>query len=1103
MTSSKNPFALLYVVMTLTYIIIISAILFAFTRSAASPARILLNDCPMFLKKGFTGADAGVQDLSSGPWVDLSGKPWGIKNSGLADPLPFLRPEDQTPEDFTYALKFTPGEEQLAYIRDEVRTPALYIPAIAENWEIFLNGRSIARELYPDGKGGITKQKNRRLLAVPFDPSLLSAGENTLVFHILTSPWYNDAGLYFGDDHYIDDHERIQGEHNQIIFYIFSGIYFFIAFYDFLMYLGSRKEKHLLFFSMEMLILSVYMFLNTPFRFFFFDDSRISLKMELIAIALAGIPIVFFTNFLCGKKTGGKTKIFLMAYGVIIACMIFAGPQFLLDLLTLAELFLLCSVFFCYIALLRAVRGISLERREAGGRGMGERARAFLAAVFDSPQGNTFLGFNIVLFSVAAAVLRSLITREDSSIALLGIFAFSTSISFAFAIDFSKTKRRAESHNVILEETVRERTAALKEQTARAVAANEAKSKFLATMSHEIRTPMNAILGLSEITRRVKGLPEPVYANLEKIRGSGSSLLGIINDILDLSKIESGKLAIAPGDYDLPSLINDVAQINMVRIGSRNIEFILEAAPDLPLRLRGDELRIKQILNNVLSNAFKYTEKGFVRMSVSPGPGANDNETALVFVIADSGQGMKEEDVKKLFDEYSRFNPEANRATEGTGLGMNITQKLMAMMKGTITVESEYGRGSVFTLSIPQGKIGGGLIGEELARNLAGFRFAAQRRHDAAALPRAFMPYGRVLVVDDLETNLYVASGLMSPYGLAIETAGGGREALEKILAGNAYDIVFMDHMMPGMDGIEATAKIRAAGYAGTIVALTANAISGQEEHFLRNGFDGFISKPIDTRQLDAALRRWVKDKRGKKAGADTGGEEPGAPSPAEGMSAPAPEGRGLPPVPGLDTERGIALTGGTLEGYRKVLAVFRKDAEGRLPLLREAPGPEALANFTTQAHALKSASASIGAAEFSAAAARLEAAGKAGDREAIREALPGFVENLEALIAGIRAALDGAAAETGGGEAARPEADSGIVPLLNELAEAVGAQKMERIDRLLPELEGRPLDPEAREKLEQISGHILTADFDEALRVIGELMHENGPHQPRAARLL
>jgi len=387
--------------------------------------------------------------------------------------------------------------------------------------------------------------------------------------------------------------------------------------------------------------------------------------------------------------------------------------------------------------------------------------------------------------------------------------------------------------------------------------ASKSKSNFLATMSHEIRTPLNAVIGIAQIELEKDDTPDEHTEAFEKIFNSGNGLLGIINDILDMSKIETGKMEIHPEEYDVPSLINDSVMLNIGRIGDKPIEFILNVDEKLPLKLIGDELRIKQVLSNLLSNAFKYTDSGFVKFSIYHS--IEVDNFSLHFIVEDSGQGMKPEDKERIFSEYSRFNAMANRTTEGTGIGMSITKKLIEMMDGMILIDSEYGKGSVFTVMVKQEPVDCGVIGAELAQQLKNFTFHGEGF--ATHTTHEQMTYGNVLVVDDVDINLYVAEGMLSQYGLNIDKALSGFEALEKVNSGNNYDVIFMDHMMPQMDGIETTQKLRESGYKGCIVALTANALVGNSDMFLENGFDGFISKPIDIVQLDGILNEFVRDK--------------------------------------------------------------------------------------------------------------------------------------------------------------------------------------------------------------------------------------------------
>ena len=394
----------------------------------------------------------------------------------------------------------------------------------------------------------------------------------------------------------------------------------------------------------------------------------------------------------------------------------------------------------------------------------------------------------------------------------------------------------------------------------RAEEANKSKSHFLAAMSHEIRTPMNAILGIAQIQLQSENLSNESKLALERIFSSSSILLGIVNDILDLSKIETGKMEIIPVEYYLPSLIHDTTQMNVVRIGSKPVKFILDIDEKLPSRLIGDDLRIKQILNNLISNAIKYCEKGYVKLSVKHS--SFGGSIILCFIVEDTGQGIKSEDKERLFSEYTRFNIDVNRMIEGAGIGLNITKNLVELMEGTIKVESEYGKGSIFTVTVKQKAVECEAIGAELSQQLMNFSFINEKQQPKLQIAHKYMPHVKVLVVDDIDINLYVAEGLMSPYGLKVETAANGFEAIQKVEGGETYDVIFMDQMMPGMDGIETTKRLRDSGYTRPIVALTANALVGQAEIFLKNGFDDFISKPIDITKLDRILMQWVSKEK-------------------------------------------------------------------------------------------------------------------------------------------------------------------------------------------------------------------------------------------------
>jgi len=394
---------------------------------------------------------------------------------------------------------------------------------------------------------------------------------------------------------------------------------------------------------------------------------------------------------------------------------------------------------------------------------------------------------------------------------------------------------------------------------------SRAKTRFLARMSHEIRTPMNAILGIARIQLQKEGHSPETEDAFSRIYNSADMLLNIINDILDLSRVEAGKMEIIPATYEMASLIVDTVQLNLMYIGSKKIDFKISVDWRLPVYLIGDMLRIKQILNNLLSNAFKYTQEGMVTLSFGMEEASELDDVILVIEVGDTGRGMSNEQVDRLFDEFDRFNLQENSAIEGSGLGMSIAYSLINMMQGTIMVKSVPGKGSTFTVRLSQKSYGIDVLGEEMASELQNLETGQMPLNESAKKVSKFdhelMPYGRVLVVDDVDINLYVVEGILASYEIAVETATSGPEAIEKIKNGEVYDIVFMDHMMPGMDGVETTKIMRGMGYSNPIVALTANALKDTEKMFMENGFSGFVSKPIDIDRLNMYLTSFIRDK--------------------------------------------------------------------------------------------------------------------------------------------------------------------------------------------------------------------------------------------------
>ena len=621
---------------------------------------------------------------------------------------------------------------------------------------------------------------------------------------------------------------------------------------------------------------------------------------------------------------------------------------------------------------------------------------------------------------------------------------------------------------------------------------NRVKSDFLAKMSHEIRTPMNAVIGMTELLLR-EDISNTSREYALAVKQAGSNLLAIINDILDFSKIETGKLEIIPEEYSVSSLINDVISIIRTRVVDSQIQFVVNIDSTMPASLFGDKSKIRQVLINILGNAVKYTEKGYIILTMNAE--YIDEETVnVIFEIKDSGIGIKQEDISRLFDVFTQFDLERNRGIEGVGLGLAITHSLVTVMGGGISVSSEYGKGSTFIVTLPQafhirealaavenneGKkalvydrsdvYAGSIIdtaenlgicstriendselSEKLSSNEYSYLFisselykknkSALSKHakgskivilaefgEAApelglivltmpvycvtianiingvsdgfscnvnkeSIIRFTAPDAKVLVVDDVMTNLKVAQGLLAPYNMVVDICESGIEAIEAIKA-KKYDMVLMDQKMPEIDGIETTRRIRKMGggdpyYKNVpIVALTANAVSGTRETLLESGFDDFLTKPVDTASLNAVFEKWIPAEK-QKAFTHKKDKE----SDVSNME-----------IEGLNVSKGILMAGGTAELYTEVLSAFISDSSERIKEIKKCLEIGNIPLYAIHIHGLKGACAIIGADGLSKTALTLEVAGNENDLKYIETHTPGFIEKLEELINNVK----------------------------------------------------------------------------------------------------
>ena len=610
---------------------------------------------------------------------------------------------------------------------------------------------------------------------------------------------------------------------------------------------------------------------------------------------------------------------------------------------------------------------------------------------------------------------------------------------------------------------------ALVDMSERAIAASEAKSSFLSNMSHEIRTPINAVLGMNEMILR-ECSDDNIIAYAESIKIAGGTLLGLINDILDFSKIEAGKLEILPIEYDLSSVLNDLVNMVQTRADDKGLILSLNFDKETPKRLYGDEVRIKQVVTNILTNAVKYTEKGTITFSVSFEREADDNDSVnLLFEVKDTGIGIKAEDMKKLFTEFERIEETRNRNVEGTGLGMSITKKLLHMMGTSLQVESEYGHGSQFYFKLKQTVVKWEQLGDYAAS------YHALLKERKAYREKFIAPEANVLVVDDNPMNLMVFKSLLKQTRVKVDTANDGEEGL-LLTQDKKYDLIFLDHMMPGKDGIETLRELRTyknnPNAETPAVCLTANAVSGAREQYMIAGFDDYLTKPIDSVKLEDMMLLYLPKEKIRSGNEEKVSEEKETNTPdIPEILAP------LRDEDWLDISEGIKFSQ-ELETYLPLLKVFYESIQKNAKEIDGYYKTEDWKDYTIKVHALKSSARLIGATKFGEEAQSLENAGKCEDIDYIREHHEEFIAKYISFAAPLAKVF--AVTET---EEEKPEANENMIEgFLEGIEFAVGDEDGELLADIFTEMDEYSIPKEQSVLFEKIRSAAEKSDF-EAIR--------------------
>lgn len=595
--------------------------------------------------------------------------------------------------------------------------------------------------------------------------------------------------------------------------------------------------------------------------------------------------------------------------------------------------------------------------------------------------------------------------------------------------------------------------------------ANRAKTNFVSNMSHEIRTPMNSIVGITEILLRSRHSPkEQEY--LLNIQSSGRVLLTIINDVLDCSKMEAGKMQLFDEPYDTCSLFHDLRISMENRIGHSGLELIYDIDQDIPCKLKGDMGRIRQVIINLVNNAIKYTEKGSVRFSVHVRQ-KNTDKVMLYYEVADTGIGIRKEDQKILFDAFQRVEMDRNRYVEGTGLGLTISQNLVNMMGGVIEVESEYGKGSRFFFTIEQ------TIIDPTPVSAVNYNGQKDNVTEKEAECLFIAPEAHILLVDDNELNLVVAKELLKPLRMQIDTAENGLQAV-KMVRGSQYDLVLMDHMMPVMDGIEAAKAIRALPEDKyqklPIIALTANAMVDARKEFLNAGMNGFVAKPIDFARICNQLKLWLP----KDLVRDVPKEE------AKKLLADDLSDREIQPEDpqmGFSFEEGVNHCG-SKAALMKTIRIFYRTIDSKADKIEQCLKEGLISDYVVEVHALKSSALLIGAVPLSEAAKELEGYGKQGKTELLEEKTP----DLLAMYRDFKDILKPYADKE---EAARQEASNGEwCQALQQIHQCIEQFDLDGVDRIMEKLEEYQVPECIRESMDQLRVYVADVSMEEIMEL-------------------
>ena len=756
----------------------------------------------------------------------------------------FLSIGDRTIDDFTILIPFQLSWEQIdSLYGDNPIAPGMYLAGIGENWEIYINGDLIAKQVYRNADGQITSFRSQRGVCIPFDKSFLNEGENQLVIHIIGARSSASTGLFYTGPYYIGNFSRISSVGTNGITVALCTFLIFLGLYHILVFFLRKTDRYNLLFAIFSGVLAVFFFARSPVIYYLFEDTAISQRIEYAALYVIWFAFAVFLENLNFGKPRSITFVYGLVCVVLIVLQSISSIWFADDLKTVWLIVGVAFILFIFgydLIYIFTKHALGWRRAEAAHRKRPSLWEAFVFNLRNTELGNMLIPMIIVFLTVDFDMIDLAFFHSGILFARYGFSIFMLWMAFTLARKYTTHFEATSQMNEMLESTVRQHTEQLEEQVLIAEAASRAKSEFLSNMSHEIRTPINAIIGMTSIGESARSLKQKDHS-FSRIKDASNHLLGIINDILDVSKIESGKFELSIAEFDFEKLLKRVVNVISYRVEEKNQRFSVYVDRDIPQMLIGDDQRLAQVITNLLGNAIKFTpDEGAISITTHY-LGEENGICTIRIGVADTGIGISPEQQTGLFQSFQQAENTISRKFGGTGLGLSISKSIVEMMGGKIDVVSELGKGAVFSFTVKLGRA------EAKEQDL-------EKKHIDWTQIRALVVDDEKYIVDDFK-------GIMDRFGAPCDTALSGKEAIALFEQNGNYNLIFIDWKMPLMDGLELSRELKKRmpkKSEAIFILMSAGDGSAIADEAREAGVSKFFQKPLFPSTIEGTVYEYL-----------------------------------------------------------------------------------------------------------------------------------------------------------------------------------------------------------------------------------------------------